>query len=73
MILTINAIPGATTITDSRLAYADVIKVKHEGTGYDIVYDTPTGRQVQHKKTKGQLIFTNSFNDSSTIYVWVNR
>lgn len=72
MILTVYPIEGTLTVTDSRLAFADVVKVKLEGTGYDIVYETPAGRQVRYIQS-GQLQFTQPFGPNNKIYVWTNN
>ncbi len=53
---------GQYSITDPVLSYTDVLKVKREGMGYDIVITgSPGNRQVLYETMAGKITFLNPF------------
>jgi len=54
--------PGSPVFTDSALAYSDILVLKREGTGYDEITGTPTGREFSYNYATGVFNFdTNIF------------
>lgn len=65
--------PGGIRFSSADLAYRNVLKVKRDGIGYDIIDTAPPApaRQVCYIPGLGQLIFdiTNKFSPGEKIYV----
>ncbi len=60
-------LPGSYTISDGSIAYVKLLKVKREGTSYDIIRaGTPTNRQVLYTASSGSLTFSVAFNGDSS-------
>lgn len=56
------ALNGTTEIIDPTIANTDVLKVKREGLGFDIILTgVPGNRQVTYTSTSGKLKFLNPF------------
>lgn len=53
---------GATSLTDSALAYTTITRVQRSGVEHDIVTTTPTSRQVKYTSNEGKLTFLIPFN-----------
>lgn len=68
-----NTVTGLSEIVISELAYLpvrDLIKVKREGIGYDIISSgTPTNRQVLYEAHTGKLTFDTPHPPSAKVYV----
>lgn len=54
--------PGGYTITDSDLAYTQVLRVQRSGVEYNIIFSgTPNSRQVKYSANEGKLTFVAAF------------
>lgn len=63
--LTITGFPGSYTVNNSALSYSNVLKVKREGIGYNIIRSgTPASNEVLFTASSGTLTFQFSFSGS---------
>lgn len=71
----LNCPAGGSSVGSASLRYRNLLKVKHEGRGYDIVYGvipTPGVRQVQYIGAFGILRFSPdiSFQAGANVYAY---
>lgn len=64
---TYSPMPGTYTVTDGGISYSRILKVKREGTGYNVIISgTPSNGQVLYTSATGTLTFNIAFNGDPT-------
>jgi hypothetical protein len=67
--LTLNTVPGITTVGSPVLFGATLLQVRREGAEFDIVSGVPDSRSVARLLNQTKLKFLNQFNPQEKVYV----